>query len=115
MAIEIPKKQREEELLKKVFRETPSQHPMNVTRVSYNKALMHCKTFGIGLESVWACRRTGEKQILTVTFRNVWNRDNTLNALDIPVGIIHCPACDQKPQIKRGDPIFDDEISTMSL
>ena len=98
-----------------VFRDIPSQHPVNVTRSSYNHAIQHCKTFGNGLDSVWACRRTGEKQILTVTFRNVWNRDGTLNAADIPVGIIHCPACDQKPQVKRGDPIFDDEVSTLSL
>ena len=108
-------KQHEENLLKKVYREVPSQHPMNVTRSSYNKALSHCKTFGNGLESVWACRRTGEKQVLTVTFRTVWNRDNTLNAAEIPVGIIHCPACDKKTEVKRGDPIYADEVSTLSM
>lgn len=115
MIMDPTKKQLEEELLRKIYREVPSQTLVNVTKDSYARAIQHCKTFGNGLESLWACRRTGEKQILKMTKRTIWNRDNTLNAAEIPVGVIWCPACSTAPQVKHGDPLFDDEISTLSV
>ena len=95
-----------------IYRDKPSQIPTNVVRSSYMTMLDHCTTDARGL---WCCLLTNARVEAKMTYRNVWNRDNTLNAVDIPICILYCSGCHKPPQVRRGDPLYADEVMTVAL
>lgn len=100
------------QLDKIIDREVPSQLPMNVTKSSYARMLKHCKTeFG-----VWACRKNGARVNARGVWMNVFDRKTgqLLNAR-IPVVHLFCSGCDKAPKVNSGDPIYADQLQTVSV
>ena|SRR3990167_7178855 len=98
-----------------LLRHVPSQVPFNCTKKSYERMLLHGKLFDRGPRSLWACAKTGQRIHAKVNWRTIWNRDGSLNATHVPVAILFCSGCDQKPQVTSEDPIWADEVQTLAL
>ena len=98
-----------------ISRAIPSQVPFHCVKATYMRMLRHCMTQDVALRDLWACSKNGARVVARVTHRTVWNRDNTLNAAHIPVAYLYCSGCDPVPQIKGEDPIYADEIQTLSM
>ena len=96
-------------------RAKPTQIPFNCVKKSYEGMLQHCRLQDVGNHPFWACSKNGARVHCHVTYRNVWNRDGSLNAAMMPVATLYCSGCHLKPQIKSGDPIWADEIQTLSM
>ena|SRR3990167_2109002 len=104
------------DLLEKQYeRAVPSQIPIHTVRSSYARMLTHAKLFNPGPKAFWACAKTGAHIKAKMSYRTVWNRDNTLNAAHIPVATLYCSACEKPPQVKAEDAIYADEIQTLAL
>jgi hypothetical protein len=104
-----------EQLERLVLREKPSQVPFHCVKASYQRMLMHARIFDPGPRALWACEKTASRINAKVTYRTIWNRDRTLNASHVPVAYLYCPACDEVPQVKGEDPIWADEVQTLSM
>ena len=114
--MEINKKAAERNIEELIYRERPSQLPVNVTRASYMRMLGHAQTFGHGVQSVWRCKKNGAKILGKMTFRNVFDRETGLcTGMNIPVAILFCSACDTPPPNLAGQPIYAEEIQTLSM
>ena len=97
-------------------RAKPTQIPFNCVKKSYEAMLRHCMLQDIGsTRAFWGCRKNGAPVKAHVTHRNVWNRDGSLNAMGMPVATLFCSSCHTKPQIRSGDPIWADELMTLSM
>ena len=107
-------KKQAEHVERMILRDIPSQVPFHCDRASYNRMLHHGKLFDPGNRSLWACEKTGARIHAKVTYRNIWNRDNTLDRAHVPVAVIYCSRCDKPPQVKADDPIWADEVQTLS-
>ena len=95
-----------------VERAVPSQLPFNVDRASYDRMLKHCHT---DFRSLWCCSKTNARVKARVTYRTVYNRDNTINAVHIPVAVLFCAGCDETPKVRGEDPIYADQVGTYSV
>ena len=93
----------------------PSQIPFNCVLKSYERMLRHCMIQGVGNVPVWACSKNGARVNAYVRHRNIWNRDGSLSAAMMPVAFLYCSGCDKKPQIKSGDPLWVEEVTTLSM
>lgn len=60
---------------------------------------------------VLRCQETGEKIQMIVTGRSLWIRPFRGGSGEV-VKVIHpyCPACEPKPEVSYGDPIYGDEL-----
>ena len=105
------KQKQQEHFEKLIHKELPSQLPTHCVKKSYWRMLVHCIT----QDGVFACKKNGARVHARMTMRNVFDRTGQMTAFNIPVAVLYCSGCDLVPNTHGGDPIFEDELTTLSM
>ncbi len=105
-----------QKLDKQYSKEISSQIPVIATRASYMRMLSHCMMQTDGkIENRWACITTGAPVKGRMVQRTVYAREGNVFIEVAPVIELYCLSCD-KPPITRGmDPVFQDQLQTLSM
>ncbi len=96
--------------------EIASQIPVIATRASYMRMLNHCMLQNDGkIQARWACIATGAPVKGRMVQRTVYAREGNVFLEVAPVIELYCLSCDKPPVTRGMDPVFQEDLQTLSM
>lgn len=105
-----------EKLDAQIARAIPSQIPVVATKASYQRMLMHCRMQDAGTSlNLWACSKSGAAVKGRMVKRSVYERGTNQFLEVVPVIEIFCAGCDKPPTTRGLDPVWAEDLQTLSM
>ena len=96
--------------------ERPSQIPVCTTKASYERMLLHGRMQDAGnTKNLWACNKTGARIKARMVKRAVYEFGTNAFLEILPVAELFCGGCDPAPKTRGLDPIWNIELTTLSM
>lgn len=104
---------------KQIAHAIASQVPVHTVRSTYTRILGHAieewVTGAAGPTKLWACAKNGARIHARMVYRNIFDRATQQLIDRAPVVELFCSGCDKPPQTRKNDPIYSDELTTLSM